>query len=77
MTRSIIDDSRVMLQLAASFTIINFVCHIFIVQTPDVHPSRLVYIGDSDSNTRQSLLTCLGHLGRKDRDRNDPNCQGK
>ncbi len=21
--------------------------------------------------------TCLGHLGRRDKDRNDPNCQGK
>ncbi len=45
---------------------------------------RLVYIGDvfygdiaGDSDTRQALLTCLGHLGQSDRDRNDPNCQGK
>ena len=27
-----------------------------------------------DSNTRQSLLTCLGHLGRRDINRNDPIC---
>jgi len=31
----------------------------------------------SDTDMRQSLLTCLGHLGQSDRERNDPNCQGK
>ncbi len=27
-----------------------------------------------DSDTRQSLLTCLGHLGQHDINRNDPIC---
>ncbi len=33
-SRSIIDNSKVMLQLVASFTIVIYNCHIFIVQAP-------------------------------------------
>jgi hypothetical protein len=35
------------------------------------------FYGNITGDTQQSLLTCLGHLGQSDRDKNDPNCQGE
>ncbi len=60
-------------------------CHIFLAKgeaTYKVKHTRLssIYIGKGNAIMPwqwQSLLTCLGHLGRRNQDRNDPTCRGK
>jgi hypothetical protein len=36
-----------------------------------------MFYGNITGDTQESILTCLGHLGQSDRDKNDPNCQGE